>query len=466
MSRPRENIAPGPRGHFLIGNLLAFRRDVLGLLLESQRLYGDVVRFRLGPHVIHLVCDPEHIKRVLVTHQSNYDKDTRSSAKIRAATGLGLLTSNGDFWLRQRRLTQPAFQARQLAGFFEIMTATTGALLERWQSHADTGGPLDIASEMMRLTCTIVGKALFGADVSPDMDVIEQAATVLMEHTYRRLQRIIDLPPNWPTPANLRFRWALRRLDDIVYRLIRERQKDGADRGDLLSLLLHRRDEETGQRMSEAEVRNETLTLLLSGHETTANSLAWTWYLLSRHPEAARQTRAEVLEVIGSRTPTLEDLARLEHTTRVFQESLRLYPPIWVMERRTVEQDEIGGYTIPAGSSVVICPYVTHRHPRYWDNPEGFDPDRFLPGSAHPAYLPFGLGQRLCIGQNFAMMEAVLICAMVLRRFRLDLVPGFAVEPRPGITLRTRHGVLMTLHSYPFSADAAAERAAAERRTS
>jgi cytochrome P450 len=449
MLPPPGKIAPGPRGHFLVGNLLAFRRDVLGLLLESRRVYGDLVRFRLGPQIIHLISHPEHIKHVLVAHQSNYDKDTRSSAKIRAATGLGLLTSNGAFWLRQRRLTQPAFQPRQVVGLTEIMTSTTAALLERWQVHADSGRPLDIASEMMRLTCTIAGKALFGADVSADLELIERSATVLIEHTYRRLERIIDVPESWPTPGNLRFRRALRQLDDVIYRLIRQRQKADAGRTDLLSLMLHRRDEETGQRMSEREVRNETITLLLAGHETTANALAWTWYLLARHPLAAQRARSEVAEVVGERPPALEDLPRLTYTTRVFHEALRLYPPIWVMERRALREDEIGGYTIPAASSVVICPYVTHRHPGLWENPDGFDPDRFLPerGFPHAAYLPFGLGQRLCIGNHFAMMEAVLILAMVLQRFRLELAPGAVVEPKPSITLRTRHGVLMTVHA-------------------
>jgi cytochrome P450 len=441
--------APGPRGHFLIGNLLAFRRDVLGLLLESRRRYGDIVRFRLGPQVLHLLSHPEHIHHVLVAKQNNYDKETRSSAKIRAATGLGLLTSNGDFWLRQRRLTQPAFQARQLASFTDIMTSTTAQMLTRWQAHAASGKPLDIASEMMHLTCTIVGKALFGADMSSDMAVIEQAATVLIEYTYCRLQRILDIPLSWPTPGNLRFRRALRQLDEIVYRLIRSRRQSDQAGADLLAMLLHRRDEQTGARMSEREVRNEAITLLLAGHETTANALAWTWRLLADHPWAARAARAEVVALLGERPPTLETLSRLRYTTRVFQESLRLYPPIWVMERRAVADDQIAGCTIPRGSSVVICPYVTHRHPDFWHNPEAFDPDRFLPERGnHSAYLPFGLGQRLCIGSNFAMMEAIIIIAMIMQRFRLELVPGFGVEPNPCITLRTRRGVPMTLHPH------------------
>jgi cytochrome P450 len=203
--------------------------------------------------------------------------------------------------------------------------------------------------------------------------------------------------------------------------------------------------------MTEQEVRNETITLLLAGHETTANSLTWTWYLLSKHPAEARRMHAEIAAVLGERTPTHEDLARLEYTSMVFRESLRLFPPIWIMERRALADDEIGGYHIPAGSSVIICPHVTHKHPGYWENPEGFDPERFLPervAAREPhSYIPFGSGQRLCIGSNFAMMEATVILAMVAQRYRLDLVPGHPVEPKPGITLRARHGMLMTVHS-------------------
>jgi cytochrome P450 len=451
-AHPPGRRAPGPAGWPLIGNLIEFRRDVLRLLLESRRRYGDVVRFHLGPMVIHLAAHPEHVKHVLLTNQHNYNKDTRSSAKIRSVTGPGLLTSSGDFWLRQRRLTQPIFLPQRLAAFTGIMIATTTAMLDRWQQWAKRRAALDVASEMMRLTCTIVGKALFGVDVSADLDVIEESATVLMAHAWRRVERIIDIPEFLPTPANLRYRRALRRLDQLVWRIIDERRRQGDQPAeDLLTSLLRRQDEETGQSMSGQELRNETITLLLAGHETTANSLTWTWYLLSKHPDAARRVRAEVDAVLGGRAPTMDDLARLEYTTMVYREALRLYPPIWVMERKALADDEISGFLIPAGSSVTLCPYVTHRHPDFWDNPEGFDPERFSPersaGRAPHAYFPFGSGQRLCIGNNFAIQEALTIMALVVQRYRLDLVPGHPVEPKPGITLRTRHGLLMTLHS-------------------
>ncbi|MGE5191356.1 MAG: cytochrome P450, partial [Deltaproteobacteria bacterium] len=352
----------------------------------------------------------------------------------------------------QRRLMQPVFQPRYLARMIDVMTSTTAAMLERWRPVAASGRPLDVASEMMRLTCTIVGKALFGTDVGHDIGTIEGSATVLMEHAWRRLEKIVDFPVSWPTPANLRFRRARRGLEKIVWRIIHDRRQSGQQADDLLTLLLRQKDEATGASLSDQDVRNETITLLLAGHETTANSLTWTWYCLSRFPVAARRIQAEVAAVVGRRMPTVEDLPRLEYTNRVYREALRLYPPIWIMERRVLADDAIAGYQIPSGSALVISPYVTHRHPEFWNDPEAFDPDRFLPeriaGRPPHAYIPFGSGQRQCIGRDFAMMEALLILAMVTRQYGLDLFPGHPVEPKPGITLRTKHGLLMTLRPH------------------
>ncbi len=445
--------APGPRGHFLIGNLLAFRRDVLGLLVDSQRDFGDVVRFHLGPMVIHLVSHPDYIKQVLVTHQHLYNKDTRSSSKIVGITGPGLLTSNGDAWLRQRRLMQPVFNAQRLLAYTDLIVAATDRMLDGWQARADARRPIDVASEMTRLTCGIIARVLLGADLSADIDDVERSTTIVMEHTWRRLQRIID-PPLWlPTPANSRFRAAKRRLDEIVFRLIAER-RGGPPKNDLLALLLKARDDGaggTGGGMSEEQLHNETITLLLAGHETTANALSWTWYLLACHPHWRQNTHDEVIGLLGQRPLTAEDLPRLDLVPRVFQEAMRLYPPIWIMERNVLESDVIGGYHIPAGSALEISPFVTHRHPAFWANPERFDPDRFTTqgnASRQPyAYLPFGGGQRLCIGSHLAMLEAQVIVARVLQRFRLELVPGCVVAPMPGITLRLRHALLMTVHS-------------------
>ena len=414
-----------------------------------------MVRFHLGPMVIHLVSHPDYIKQVLVTHQHRYNKDTRSSAKIAGITGAGLLTNSGDAWLTQRRLMQPVFNAQRLVAYTDLMIEATDRMLDGWQVRAAAGETVDVASEMMRLTCTLVARILLGADVSADIDEVERSATIVMGHTWRRLERIVD-PPLWlPTPGNLGFRRAKRRLDRIVYRLIAERRGEaGAAKDDLLARLLKARDDTTGGGMSEEQLHNETITLLLAGHETTANALSWTWYLLARNPHWRQQARDEVVGLLGQRAPTAEDLPRLDLVTRVFQEAMRLYPPIWIMERRVLEDDTIGGYHIPAGSSLEISPYVTHRHPEFWDNPEAFDPDRFTPerSSARPqyAYLPFGGGQRLCIGSHLAMLEAQVILSRVLQRFRLELVSGCVVEPMPGITLRLRHGLPMNTYPHPI----------------
>ena len=404
----RSQCAPGPRGDRLVGNLRAFRRDVLGLMLESSREYGDVVRFHLGPFVVHLLNHPDHVEHVLQSHARNYDKATRSSAKIRAISGDSLLTSNGELWRRQRRLMQPSFHRQRIAGLAGQMIDFTAAMLQRWQAKIATGEPLEIASEMMRLTYTIVGKTLLGADVSEDSSAVERAMETILTHTFRRWGNLIDLPEFVPTPENLRFRRALQTVDEIVYRIIAEHRSGKGANTDLLGMLLDVRDEETGQGLSDTELRNETITFLLAGHETTANALAWTFYLLSQHPDIERQLRAEVSAVLGERAPTVENLPQLRYTTMVIQEAMRLYPPIWAIERRAIADDTIGGFHIPAGSSVVISPYTLHRNENFWPQAERFDPARFA--TRPRAYIPFGSGPRFCIGNEFAMMETRLMC--------------------------------------------------------
>jgi len=444
--------APGPRGLPLLGNLLPFRKDVLGLLVKSRARFGDVVRFRLGPLVIHLVAHPEAIRHVLQDRAELYDKNTRSSSKIRGMTGLGLLTASGATWQRQRRMIQPGFRPAAVAGFVARMVEATEEMLSRWRA----GTPFDAASEMMRLTYTIVGRTLFSADVSSDADAVEHAMEVLLAHTYRRLERIIDIPLAVPTPANRRFRAARATIDQVVDRILTGRRQrpemsENAATPDLLSILLRERDE-AGRGMDDEQLRNEAVTLLLAGHETTANALTWTLYLLAGHSEITERLAAEVdtvLGISGEREPTAEDLTALPFTERVLREAMRLYPPIWAIERRAVEEDTIGGFRIPAGSTVVVSPWVTHRHPAFWDEPERFDPDRFTPersaGRPLLAWVPFGAGPRYCIGGHFAMTEALVITALVVRRFRLALVPGHPVAPLPGITLRARDGVWLTV---------------------
>jgi cytochrome P450 len=444
MSNRQKRIAPGPPGHFLLGNLREFRRDVLGLVMESAATYGDIVRCRLGPQVVHLLNHPDHVEQVLQKRSSNYDKNTRSSASIRTVTGESLLTCNGEAWKCQRRMDQPAFHHRQISGFAGQMTAAAETMIRSWQ-----GRPvLDISSEMARLTYSIVGQTLFSFNTGEDAATVEKAMRVILPHAFGRLGNLVNWPDWLPTPANLRFRKSLAAVDQVVYRIIdkhRRAQENGDPDTDLLSMLMRVRDSETRAGLDDSQLRNETITFLLAGHETTANALTWTFYLISRHPEVERRLLTEITDVLGGRTPTLEDIPKLTYTKSVIQESMRLYPPIWIIERRVIADDEIGGYTLPAGSAVVISPYTLHRHPAFWDRPDEFDPSRF-DSPAPPAYFPFGAGPRSCIGSEFAMLEAQLITTMVMQSFQLDLVLGHPVEPLPDITLRSKHGMMMTLH--------------------
>ncbi len=440
----KSKIARGPRGDLLTGNLRAFRRDVLGLMLKSSREYGDVVRFRIGPFVVHLLNHPDHVEHVLQSHARNYDKATRSSWKIRLISGDSLLTSNGDVWQRQRRLMQPSFHRQRIAGLASQMTALTSEMLQGWDAHVATVQPLDLASEMMRLTYTIVGKTLLGAEVGGDLGGVEHAMETVLTHTFQSWGNILDLPAFVPTPANLRFRRAMQLLEHIVYGIIAGHRAGNSAKSDLLSMLLDVRDEQTGEGLSDLELRDEAITFLVAGHETTANALSWTFYLLSQNPEVERELRAELVAVLGGRAPAIENLPQLKFTTTVIQEAMRLYPPIWVIERRAIADDLIGGFHIPAGSSIVMSPYVLHRNENFWPDAERFDPTRF--SSKPRGYIPFGSGPRFCIGAEFAMMEARLIVPMVMQAFHLELAPGHSVLPLPGITLRPKNGLQMILH--------------------
>lgn len=405
---------------------------------QLVRDYGDIVTMRYYNFRVYFISHPDFIEQVLVAHNRKFIKG-RILRKNRRLFGDGLLTSEGDFWLRQRRLAQPAFHRVRIASYADTMVKYADRLLAEWKD----GEERDIHAEMMRLTLQIVAKTLFDADVDQDAKEVGRALAALMElnSDFRKL----ILTPTWlPTPRNIRAAVAIRRLDKIIFRFIEVRRRSGKDAGDLLSMLLAVRDED-GSRMTDRQLRDEAITIFLAGHETTANALSWTWMLLSQNPAVETKLHAELDAVLAGRTPSLDDLPNLRYTGHVITESMRLYPPAWGMARVAIEDVEIGGYSIPKGCGVSLAQWVVHRDPRWFDAPEEFCPERWegdlMKRLPRFAYFPFGGGPRQCIGNNFAVMEATLLLAMIAQRFRIRLVPGHPVVPMPSITLRPRHGI-------------------------
>ena len=436
---------PGPKGKLLGGNFIAFRRDALSYLQDASRAYGDVVYFRFGPQDVFFLNHPDYVKDVLVTHHQSFMKG-RALQRAKRLLGEGLLTSEGEFHRRQRRLAQPAFHRARIASYGEVMTAYATRLSSRWHD----GETLDISQEMMRLTLAIVGKTLFDADVEAEADEIGAALTAVMKLFDFLLLPFSELLEKLPLPHVRRFRRAKGRLDETIYRIIEERRRSGVDRGDLLSMLLSARDEEgDGSQMTDLQVRDEAMTLFLAGHETTANALTWTWYLLSKNPETEAKLREELKVVLDGRVPTVEDVPRLRYTEMILAESMRLYPPAWAIGRLALKDHELGEYTIPAKSLVLLSPYVTHRDARFFQEPERFDPERWTQEerARQPqfAYFPFGGGPRRCVGESFAWMEGILLIATLAQNWRMRLAPNHRVEPFAVITLRAKHGMRMTL---------------------
>lgn len=438
---------PRLRSHALLGSASEMQRDPLGFL-RRIRQYGDIVRMRFVFSNAYLIYHPDSVKHVLQENNRNYNKDVFTYKVSRPFLGQGLLINDGESWLHQRRLMQPAFHRKRIATYSTIMTDDTVALLERWQNYIQQDASLDIAEEMMRLTLSIVGQTLFSIDLGNETNTIGQAVSTLLKlignYIYAPFPPIII-----PTPHNRRLLAANRSLEQVIYRMIAERRQQNVDRGDLLSMLLLARDEETGQGMNDQQIRDELMTMLLAGHETTANTLTWTWYLLSQHPEVEKCFHAEIDEVLGGDLPTVEDLPELKYTNMVLEESLRLYPPGPIFGRKTIADDELGGYPIPANSIIIVSPYATQHHPDYWPDPEHFDPERFTPECSasrhHYAYFPFSSGPRMCIGSSFAMMEAQLILATIAQRYQLRMVPGHPVEPQALVSLRPKYGLRMTI---------------------
>jgi cytochrome P450 len=448
-TRLAARVPPGPRGNVVLGSIGDIYRDRLRFVLDLARIYGDVLQYRVAHMRIYQINHPEGVGRLLHDNHRNYSKDVATFGTLKLFLGNGLFTSDGDFWRRQRRLAQPAFHRRRVANFGGLMTDATLVMLDRWQARETPEQPLDVATEFMRLTMEVVTLALFSTSVEHDIGKIGSAITTLLDDVTFRFTFPFYPPLKVPTLRNRRFLTARATLDGIVYRIIAERRRPD-EHDDLLALLMEVRDEKTGEGMSDKQLRDEVVTLFLAGHETTANALTWASYLLSTHVAIERRLRAEVDETLQGRIPTDSDLPNLTYTRMVIDETLRLYPPAWITNRRAIEADTVCGYRIPADATVSISPYVTHRDPTLWQNPEGFDPDRFAPERSdarpHYAYFPFGGGPRRCIGKGFALMESTLVLALLTQRCELHLVPGRRVETEAMATLRPRHGMWMTAH--------------------
>lgn len=427
---------PGPRRGLPFAHLAAFRRDPLSFLERVHRRYGDVARFRFGPRRIYLLAHPDLVRDVLVTRHRNFIK-SKALQRARVVLGQGLLTSEGELHLRQRRLAQPAFHRERIAALGEVMVGYAAGAGGGWRA----GEVLEVTREMNRLTLAIAGRTLFGADVTGEADEIGRALTTALEAFKRLTNPLGPILDRLPLPTTLRVRRASERLDATIYRMIDERRRGGEDRGDLLSMLLAARDEEgDGGAMTDLQLRDEALTLFLAGHETTANALAWTWHLLALNADAEARLHAELDAVLAGRPPTADDLPRLPYTRGVLAESMRLYPPAWTIGREPLEEFEAGGYRIRAGTVVLASPWITHRDPRWWTDAERFDPGRWTPEREAElprfAYFPFGGGPRKCIGEGFAWTEGILVLATLAQRWRLRHAPDAQVGRQPLITLR------------------------------
>lgn len=433
---------PGPRGRPVVGSILDYRRDPLGFMGSVARTYGDLADVRFGPFHSIMLSHPDDIKDMLITNNRRFHQGP-AHVFLARALGQGLLTSENPLHLQQRRLMQPAFHRQRIAAYADTMASYAAAAADEWRD----GEQLDLAQAMMRLTLRIVGKTLFDTDVRAAASVIGPATSVVNDYTSDRSTQVIGpLLDRLPLPATRRFYRAKGQLDAFVYDLIAERRASEQDHGDLLSMLILARDD-AGQPMPNRQVRDEAVTLLLAGHETTANAMSWTWYLLAQHPEVEARLHAELDATLGGRLPTFADIPALRYTEMVLSESLRLYPPAWGASKLLVAPWQVRGYSLPAGTVVSAISYHVHRDPRFWPEPLVFNPERWTPeaNEARPrfAYFPFGGGPRQCIGEPFAWMEGILLLATIAQRWRFRLQPGYTAIPEPLITLRPKGGMPM-----------------------
>jgi cytochrome P450 len=436
----------GPEGNSIVGNLADLGRDPLGFLTHCAQEYGDIVPLRLGLTSACLLTNPDYIEQVL-TDRQQFIKSPGFRV-LKTLLGEGLLTNEGDSWLRQRRLAQPVFHQKKISGYGTVMVDYTERMLKSWQD----GETRDIHADMMRLTLSIVMKTIFNSDVDDgEAQTVAHALDVAMNWFESKRSQGYLVWEWFPRPENISYRQAIAHMDETIYGIIQQRRNSNEDPGDLLSMLMNAKDEEDNSQMSDKQLRDELATLMLAGHETTANALSWTWMLLSQHPEVRTKLQEELSRVLDGRSPEIADIPQLSYTEKVVKESMRLYPPVSIFGREVVSDAQIGDVALPKGSIILISQWVMHRSPRYFDNPETFEPKRWendlekkLPRGV---YIPFGDGPRVCIGKGFALMEAVLLLATISQRFEIDLVPDAPIVPQPSITLRPEQGISVNIHA-------------------
>lgn len=438
---------PGPGGFMPGGQVWSMARDPLGFLAGTARRYGDIAYFTLGANRVYYVNSPEYIWEVLVTQRARFEISTMR-LRLEPALGTGLLTSRGELHARQRRLMQPVFRKSRIESYAGIMSGYAQRTRDRWRE----GEEIDATAEMMRLAMALAAKALFDHDIEDDSEGISRNLGILLEFFARLMSPFLQISLKLPLPSTLRVRRALREMDAVIYRMVDLRRRNPSGREDLLTLLVQAKDDETNAHMTEKQLRDEIFTLLMAGHETTANVLGWTAYLLGRHPEVDAKVHAEVRAAMAGRD-RLEaaDADRLPYTRMAITEAMRLYPPAWFIGRTALEDVVLGGYTVPRGASVLMSQYVMQRDARYFDEPEAYRPERwtreFLDRLPRGAFFPFSAGDRHCIGEGFAWLEALLALGTLVERWRFELVPGQDIRPSPSITLRPNAGIRMKVRA-------------------
>jgi cytochrome P450 len=442
--RQRGKLPPGPKGGLVLGNTFPFMRDPIGFLTRAAREHGDVVRMKLGNSTTYMLLNPEHMEYVLRTHADNFRKD-ELTRWLTPLLGQGLLTSEGEFWRRQRRLAQPAFQRQQIEQYAAVMVQHTERLIDTW---AD-GQVRDLHADMIGLMLSIVAKTLFNVELAGEARIVGESLEIVMNY-FMSPMRWFGIREKLPLPSTRRYWRAIRQIDDIIYGIIRQRRSSGEDPGDLLSGLLAARDED-GKGMTDRQLRDESVTLFLAGHETTALVMFYTFYMLAQNPNAEGRLIAELQQVLAGRSPTAGDVSNLRYTEWVVRETMRLYPPAYGIAREALADCEIGGYIVPKGTQIYFSQWLVHRDARWFDDPETFRPERWdndlLKRLPRCTYFPFGDGPRICIGNHFAMMESVLVLATIAQRFSLSIEPAQALELLPSITLRPRRPLRIRIHA-------------------